>query len=167
MEFLVHHPVADDVLDVVGHHRQHVGAEIPAECWVPHGGEGAAALGNGAQRVSFFVGWRFPGGARPSPSASGWGVPGRGLVVEGGHGRSGDTGGAGSALGGVGCERFRGRASDLPGGCGAGLSAIGGAHSRAGEYCGVAGGAAEFETVFDTADRWERRSLGDGVCADV
>ena len=23
MEFLKHHPVADDVLDIVGHHRQH------------------------------------------------------------------------------------------------------------------------------------------------
>ena len=31
MEFLEQHPVADDVLDIVGHHRQDVGDELGAE----------------------------------------------------------------------------------------------------------------------------------------
>ena len=41
MEFLEQHPVADDVLDVVGHHRKHVGDELGAETRVTHRGEGA------------------------------------------------------------------------------------------------------------------------------
>ena len=31
MEFLEHHPIADHVLDVVGHHRQHVGRELRSD----------------------------------------------------------------------------------------------------------------------------------------
>jgi hypothetical protein len=41
MEFLEHHPVADDVLDIVGHHRKHEGDELDAESRVPHRGERA------------------------------------------------------------------------------------------------------------------------------
>jgi hypothetical protein len=40
MELLKRHPVADDVLDVVSHHRQHVGDEVSAIAGMPQGGEG-------------------------------------------------------------------------------------------------------------------------------
>jgi hypothetical protein len=39
MKLLVHHPVADDVLDVVRHHREHGGAQEPAEVGTPDRGE--------------------------------------------------------------------------------------------------------------------------------
>jgi hypothetical protein len=39
MEFLKHHPVADDVLDIVGHHRNRKGDELRAEARVAHRGE--------------------------------------------------------------------------------------------------------------------------------
>ena len=41
MEFLKHHPVADDVLDVVRHHRQDVGEELGTESRMTHGREGS------------------------------------------------------------------------------------------------------------------------------
>src|SRR6185312_14360830 len=40
MEFLKQNPVADDVLDAVGHHRQHVGAELDAEAGIAKRREG-------------------------------------------------------------------------------------------------------------------------------
>ena len=49
MEFLEHHPVADDVLDIVGHHRKHEGDELDAESAVPHCGE-RAFRGRGGRR---------------------------------------------------------------------------------------------------------------------
>ena len=39
MEFLKHHPVADDVLDIVGHHRNRKGDELRAEARVAHRSE--------------------------------------------------------------------------------------------------------------------------------
>ena len=41
LEFLEHHPVADDVLDIVGHHRQGVGDELGAEAGMAQRGEGS------------------------------------------------------------------------------------------------------------------------------
>jgi hypothetical protein len=39
MEFLKHHPVADDVLDIVGHHRNHKADELRAKARVAHRSE--------------------------------------------------------------------------------------------------------------------------------
>ena len=39
VEFLEHHPVADHVLDIVGHHREHVGGELRAKAGMSHGGK--------------------------------------------------------------------------------------------------------------------------------
>jgi hypothetical protein len=65
MEFLEHHPVADDVLDIVGHHRKHEGDELDAESRMPHGGERAFRRRNGRSSVlglnvqeGTFRGWR-------------------------------------------------------------------------------------------------------------
>jgi hypothetical protein len=65
MEFLEHHPVADDVLDIVGHHRKHEGDELDAESRMPHGGERAFRRRNGRRSVlglnvqeGTFRGWR-------------------------------------------------------------------------------------------------------------
>ena len=40
IELLVHHPIADHMLDVVGHHRHHVGDEMGAIARIAQGGEG-------------------------------------------------------------------------------------------------------------------------------
>jgi hypothetical protein len=62
MEFLEHHSVADDVLNIVGHHRKHEGDELDAESRMPHGGERAfrrrsrrrSVLGLNVQEETFF-----------------------------------------------------------------------------------------------------------------
>jgi hypothetical protein len=41
MKFLKHHPVADDVLDIVGHHRKHEGRELGLESPMAHRRKGA------------------------------------------------------------------------------------------------------------------------------
>jgi len=74
MKFLVHHPVADDVLDIVRHHREHKGRELGTEARVAH------------RRKGSLGGWRRAGGDRPhfiheEPSIHGdsAGVPKRGI----------------------------------------------------------------------------------------
>jgi hypothetical protein len=36
VKFLIQHPVADDVLDIVGHHGEHKSDELGAKTWVAH-----------------------------------------------------------------------------------------------------------------------------------
>ena len=52
VEFLIQHPVADDVLDIVRHHGEHESDELGAEARVPHRRKGPPA------------GWRGAGGDR-------------------------------------------------------------------------------------------------------
>ena len=50
VELLEQHPVADDVLDVVGHHRQHVGRELDLKAAIAERRERAVCGGRGAAR---------------------------------------------------------------------------------------------------------------------
>jgi hypothetical protein len=63
MEFLKHHPVADDVLDIVGHHRKHEGDELGAKPRVAHRRERAfrgRRLRSGVLGLDV-QGWTLPG----------------------------------------------------------------------------------------------------------
>ena len=66
VEFLVDHPVADDVLDRVRHHRQHGAAEIGAVAGLAQRDEGAMAwAGTGRLRSRHCLAHAYP----PRPSA--------------------------------------------------------------------------------------------------
>ena len=50
VELLIQHPVADHVLDIVGHHRQHVGRELDLKAAIAERRERAVRGGRGAAR---------------------------------------------------------------------------------------------------------------------